>query len=56
MDASNDVDSNGCSSGKLEAIEQVVTEEIPRALNIDHTRKPYGGCRVRFGTKFSIDD
>ena len=43
-------------SGKLEAIEQVVSEEILRVFNIDPTRKPFGGCRVRFGTKFIIDD
>ena len=43
-------------SGKLEAIEQVVSEEIPRAFNIDSTRKSFGGCWVRFGTKFSTDD
>ena len=43
-------------SGKLEAIEQVVSEVILRAFNIDPTRKPYGGCRVIFGTKSSIDD
>ena len=43
-------------SRKLEAIEQVVTEEIPRAFNIDSTRKSFGGCRVGLGTKFSIDD